>query len=247
MYVIKSIKGEILRKMLHLLFTLTLIIPLTPYYRQIFMDIGFPYDATIFTYALLTFVSAFINSLQIKVPKVYTTSLKMFKDFRKRIIEYISESIGMKNVSDILRGVDGVFDKHEERFIEFIASVEREYEKKYGYIGITFGIISITLSYILFGLLPTIYGILALAIVDSITAVITLLTMGKLKKIFKHTTISIAIAFIIYTVICFLIDNNIANAVLIALAAIAVELFSPEDNLTLPLIIALLSHILHLQ
>ncbi|MCS7111714.1 MAG: hypothetical protein N3D82_02375 [Ignisphaera sp.] len=246
MYTGRSLRGEVFRKMFHLLLTLAMAIPLTPHYQQIFTGMGFPYDATLFTYALLTFASAFINSLQIKVPSIYTTSLKMLKDFRKRIIEYISESVGVENVSDILRSIDGAFEKHEERFTEFIASIEREYERKHGYIGITFGTISVTLAYTLFGPFPTLHGILALAVVDSITAIVTLLTKERCRKIFKHTTVSILTAFVTYSAVCFLIGRNILTAAAIASAAIIVELLSPEDNLTLPLAIALLTTILHL-
>uniref|UniRef100_A0A7J3JPQ9 Phosphatidate cytidylyltransferase n=1 Tax=Ignisphaera aggregans TaxID=334771 RepID=A0A7J3JPQ9_9CREN len=245
-YIHKSFGREILRKMIHLMFALALAIPLTPFYRQIFLDIGFPYDATVFTYALLTFISAFINSLQIRVPSIYAASLKMLRDFRKKVIEYISENIKVENISDILRDIDGAFDKHEEKFTEFITSVEREYERKYGYIGMTFGIVSITLAYTLFGSLPTLYGILALVVVDPITAIVTLLTVERFKKISKHTIPSIIAAFTAYTITCFLIDNNITTAISISLIAVLIELFSPEDNLTLPLIVAVFSHIFHL-
>lgn len=239
-----NLKREIFRKILHLVLALLMAVPLIPYYNQIFTDIGFSYNATLLTYALITFACAFVNSLQIRAPSIYTVSLKMLKDFRKKVVEYIS-SMGVENVSDILRSIDSAFDRHEERFTEFIASVEREYERRYGYIGITFTSTSITLSYVLFGSLPTLYGILALAVVDSTTAIATLLTEKKCRKILKHTIISILIAFAIYTTICFLVNNNIAVSLAIASTAIITELLSPEDNLTIPIITALLASLLH--
>ena len=244
MYMLKSYKGEILRKVVHLSLVSLLAIPLTPHYRQLFQGIELPYDATLLTYTLLTFISAFINSLQIRVPSIYAASLKIVREFRKRIIDYINENIKIENLAEFLRDIDNAFNKHEERFTEFIAGIEREYEKRYGYISITFGIVSITLAYILFGALSTLYGILALAIIDPITAITTLLTRNS-KKIFKHTLPSITTAFIVYTLVCLLINNNIVNAISIALVAVTVELFSPEDNLTLPLFTALASYLLH--
>jgi dolichol kinase len=132
--------------------------------------------------------------------------------------------------------------KYEEKLLEFISIVERDYEVRYGYICITFGLLSITMSYVFFKNFA-IYGILALAIVDTVSSITTYFT-PKRRKIYKHSDLSIATTFTIFTLALYLITLDLPKSIAISTISVLTELISPEDNLTLPIVASLTAFIL---
>ncbi len=229
-----SIKFEVARKILHIALTLLLLIPLSSYYRELFSGVGNLIDPTLLTYSTLLFASALINSIQIRMPYIRLHILNMFRDYRKKVIDYVTESLVNTPLNEFLKELNKIFSRYEESLDSFIESVERDYEKRYGYVSVTFALLSIFLSYVTCGY-DAYVGILALAFVDSITSIVTLLD-GKSRKVFKHTVKAYLIAFSIFASILFFLVKNIIIALIVSATSILVEMFSPEDNLTLPLI-----------
>ena len=238
------LRSQIVRKIVHILFSLMLLIPVMPYYRQLLRNLMIGVDPTLVAYIVLTFGAAFMNSIQIRIPNIRDIFFKFFRDLRKRSLlrlEAVTKSLGMQGLPRGLEELDRVFSKAEENLNTLIAELERDYEKKYGYICITFALLSVLLSYILFQDY-VVYGILALAIVDSISAIVTSFT-SSMPRIFKHTIVSIPITFSVFSTVLILLTSDILKSIIIALGSVVIEVLSPEDNLTLPLFSSTIAYI----
>ncbi|MEM0027180.1 MAG: hypothetical protein QXT53_06480 [Ignisphaera sp.] len=232
-----SIQSEVVRKILHTIFTLLLLLPLSTPYKSLVSNMFCGVDPTLLTYSILLFVSAFINTIQIKMPYIRMILLNMFRDYRKKILEYISSSQANTPLSELAKELDGIFSRYEDHLISFIDKIERDYEKRYGYVSITFALLSIFLSYVLWGV-DVYIGILALAITDSITSIVTILDRRG-RKLFKHSIKSYAIAFLVFASILVLLTRNAFISILISAISVVIEMLSPEDNLTIPLVTTL--------
>ncbi|MEM0490043.1 MAG: hypothetical protein QXH73_02360 [Ignisphaera sp.] len=234
--------SNVLRKTIHLTLSLILIIPFSQPYRD-FMNtlLSYSLDPTLLTMVILLFAAAFINSLQIRVPNLRNRFIHILGDLRKKLLSSL-ETI-MKGNNDILENIDKMFSRYEEKLIEFISSVERSYELRYGYICVTFALLSITISYVLFSHVA-VYGILALSIVDTLSSIISMFTHTR-RKFLKHTNISILSTFSIFTLLLYTLNRNIVSSITLSFVAVVVELLSPEDNLTLPIAVSLVAHVMN--
>lgn len=243
---LKIFTSILLRKLFHLLLSLILIIPFTYLFKEFVYSIwsACP-DPTLLTLSILLFGASIVNSVQIRLPNIKEKFLKISMDFRKKVIESFEINAMGKAYAELIEGFLTTIIKYEERFLEFISMIERDYEVKYGYICITFGLLSITMSYVLFKNWA-VYGIIALAVVDSLSSIITYFTYGR-KKIIKHSDISIATTLAVFTLILYLLTQDIFKSIIISLAAVLVELISPEDNLTLPIITSLIAFLLQVN
>jgi len=232
------------RKVLHVALCLALLIPLTPWFVEGGARLGLdPRQVPLLTYAVLALGAALFNSLQIRVPHYRERFLAISREMRRRILGYLkqiaphSESFA-KQVEEVGR----VLDRVEDSLTKFVSEVEREYERKFGYIAITFALLSIALSYALFGSYVA-YGIVALAVVDSLSAVLTKLLPKP--KVFKHSAWSIAITFSVFASVLFVGGVPLRTSILVALAAIVAENLGIEDNLTLPIVTTAVAFVLH--
>jgi len=239
-----TIRIRIMRKIIHLIFSLLLLIPLTPIYREMTLKADPAIDPTLFAYTVIALISAIINSVQIKYPLLKEYFLHSARESRKKALEGINRVVEAKNISLFIEEIDKVLMKYEEKFLEFLNSIERDYEKRYGYICITYALISTALGYALFRN-SIIYGILSLAFIDSFTTIFTELTRNRSRMIFKHTLLSILISFTLFTLIL-LVFTDIKEALILSLSAIIIELISPEDNLTLPFFVAYIAYLIGL-
>ncbi len=231
----KRIKPELLRKLLHLLLSTLLLLPLTPYYKSLF-TIGNhqAFDPTLVTYAALTFVIAVINSVQIRVQNLETVIASIVSEHRKRLLDYASQSFEATPLSDFLKNMDKIMSKLEKQLLSLIDNVKRDYERRYGYISITFTLLSISLSYAIWRE-DTYVGILALALVDGVAGIITIIDTRS-RKVFKHTITAYITSFLAFTFVLYIITRNMLLSLVTCLIALIIESISPEDNLTLPFI-----------
>jgi len=239
----RILTSTILRKIVHVIFSLILLTPFTQVYRRIALLI-WPTnpDPTLLSLTVLLFGAAILNSLQIRLPDLREKFLRASADARRKIRESLEVNARGKPYTELFEGILTSIAKYEEKFLEFISTVERDYELRYGYICITFGVLSVTMSYVLFGF-STIYGILALAVVDSVSSIATMYTKGR-RKIVKHSDVSVVTTFTFFTFLSYLVSQDILKAVVISAVAVAVELVSPEDNLTLPISTSLTAYVL---
>jgi dolichol kinase len=239
-----SAKSEILRKAMHMVLTLLLLIPLTPFYRTIFSYFQqFSIDPTLLTYSILLFIFSLINSIQIKLPHIEETIASISREHRKRFVDYISENFANTSLSEFVKGIEKIISKYENQLLAFMNIIERDYEKKYGYVSVTFALISVFLSYTLWKDF-TYVGILALSIVDGLTSLISTIDKRS-KKIFKHTLFAYAVAIMAFSILTYLITHKPLLSIVISIVTVIIEMISPEDNLTLPLLTTTLFSILN--
>lgn len=231
------------RKTVHLVFSLLLITPFTSAYRDAFLKLwpNVP-DPTLISLSVLLFLAATLNSIQIRSPSLRERFLKVSADLRKRLMESLELiSKGGPHI-EVFESILKSLAKYEERFTDFVSSIERDYELRYGYISITFALLSVTMSYVLFGY-TAIYGILALAIVDTVSSITTLHTISRRGRL-KHSDISIATTFAIFALSVYIISKSLYTSIIVSAIAIATELLSPEDNLTLPIVTSFTAYLL---
>lgn len=236
--------SNLLRKFIHLILSLTLLVPFTQSYRNFVADLLiYPLDPTLLTITILLFVASFINSLQIRIPNLRDRFMRISGDLRKKLLSGLELVVGGSPYAEIVENIDKVFSRYEEKLLELVSSIERDYELRYGYICITFALISIAISYMFFGS-TTVYGILALGIVDTVSSIISMSTQ-KRRKILKHTDVSIVTTFTVFTSILYILNQSILYSVVLGLIAVIVELLSPEDNLMLPIAVTLVAYIMN--
>ncbi len=229
MIVREEVKGELLRKVAHVLFCFTLLIPY----------IGIISIPPLIYYTILAILAALINGIIVKKPLLSKELVNFFENRRKKTIETILYTTPQpfKHVIE-----ESLF-RLEQLVQEQIKRMEREYEKKGGYIGIVHGIIGVLTSAILFNDY-TIYGIIALTVIDPIAATIGIL-YGRIRLPLAQGSLEGTLAAIIgLTFILTILDVNPEVAILISFFASLTELFSIEDNLTIPLVASLSAYLL---
>ena len=238
----QDLQALIIRKAIHFSFSLLLILPLTPSFIEASSKVGITNPALLI-YSLLTFFAALVNSIQIRKPSLREEMIRFLRDLRKRSLaklESLAKSLGTQTLLKIgFEELDKLFSRAEENLNTIVSRLERDYEKRYGYVCITFALISILLAYILFNKY-VIYGILALAIVDSISAILTALI--PTPKIYKHSIPSVVVSFICFYIPTTMLSGNPIISLAISAIVILIEIISPEDNLTLPFLTALASY-----
>jgi len=240
----QDLQALIIRKVIHFSFSLLLILPLTPSFIEASYKAGITNPALLI-YSLLTFFVALVNSIQIRKPNLREEMIRFLRDLRKRSLaklESLTKSIGTQTLLRIgFEELDKLFSRAEENLNIIVSRLERDYEKQYGYVCATFALISILLAYILFDK-HVIYGILALAIVDSISAILTVLI--PTPKIYKHSIPSVVVSFTCFYVPITILSGSPIKSLVVSTIVILIEIISPEDNLTLPFLTALASYYL---
>ncbi|MEM3832652.1 MAG: hypothetical protein QW128_03510 [Thermoprotei archaeon] len=114
-----------------------------------------------------------------------------------------------------------------------ISDIEREYEKRAGWIGLLAGAIGISVSYILFNDLFVI-GILALTVLDGVAAIAGI-TFGKVRIPYSHGTVEGTLSGALSYLLVLLFLTKPVNALIITLTATIAELYGIEDNITVPI------------
>ncbi|MEM1545501.1 MAG: hypothetical protein QXY40_11095 [Candidatus Methanomethylicia archaeon] len=231
-----------LRKLIHVLLSVILI---SPYI------LGEKFQAMVYInasmlYSILSITVLTLNVLQLKKPLLRTDIKKAMRTGRKALFDEILRIIPLgKPILQILDDVDDVIRRIEDLIDVQLSRIERRYEKIGGYIGLTYGVLGTTISYFLFGD-HVFYGILALMTVDSMSTVIGK-KYGKHLIPFMNRSIEGSIAgFIVYYIILIVLGVDLLASFITSLIATLTEVCSIEDNLFIPLIVALTAQILGL-
>jgi len=235
------VRSELVRKLVHVALAFILLLPLSPWYEQAAASVGFRNDAALSTYATLLVAALFVSTLRVRRPELRDSVLRISKEARRLVLHHV-KSLGP--LHEVLEGVEQALDRAEQGFFALVDAVERDYEKRYGYVAAICAVASVLASYALFGPAATARGILALAIVDPLASVLTLLLGGR--KILKHNPASVTASALALSAALLVAGEKPPCALLLGAAASLIELASPEDNLTLPLGTAALAYLLEL-
>lgn len=212
-----------LRKLLHVALSSLLLVPYI---------VHVSYISYVHYYIALAVTAAGVNSLLIKKPLLSGEIRKAFESRRRKAFEAILRSSPpyLKELLDL----ESKIRKLEAIIQEQLSMMEREYEKKGGYIGIEYGVIGVLFSQIFFGE-RTFYGVLALMIVDPIAAVVGY-RFGRHRVPPTGSSLEgMVAASAAYMAFLLALGLDPARAFGASIITCAVELLSVEDNLTLPI------------
>ncbi len=236
-----ELNSVVKRKLLHIVFSLALLIPLTPVYSHTVARIAgcTPHEVIATTYVAIALGAMFFNSLQIRLPSFRENALSIVRDVRKKVVAQLRQASRrgklVEALAQYLEELDKIFDRAEDRMLNLIREVERDYEKRFGYVAVTFAVASTAFSYILFGTY-VMWGILALAIVDGVSAIVT--SIVPKPRIAKHSIPSMLATYATFLTLATAVSHDLSKSAVLSLVALVTEMLSPEDNLTLPLIVS---------
>jgi len=235
MLIDSTLRITILRKIVHILLCSLLLIP--------FINIVSFIDPLQY-YSILLVVSSILNSFIIKKPLLSKELRNSFEKKRRQIFETIlnPSPLALKGILSIEKRIANL----EKIIQEEISRMEREYEKKGGYIGIVYGIIGVLISYIFFKEY-TFYGIIALMIIDPIAAIFGKKYGRYRVPITDKSVEGSFVSTLFFTIVLFLLDIDLEKAFVISFITAITELISIEDNLTIPMISSFLIFSLNSQ
>jgi dolichol kinase len=202
--------GETIRKLIHVVFSLLLAIPLL---LKDYIEPGAVYGAALA-------IGGIIYSTQVKgLPEWLKASMQIPQ---VRHLEVVIES-----------------------FEKLIRMVERDYERRSGWLGMMSGLVGGASSYFIFG--PSmIYGVLALVFVDGISAIFGM-NFGRRIIPFSNKTIEGTLSgFLSFYIISILMTGRLLESLILAALSSVAELYGIEDNIAVPIVASATSYFLSL-
>lgn len=201
-------RPEILRKLIHMLFSLIMYLPL---YIAHIINVN-----PIQFYALIIALSTWVYALKVKGPP---PGINLDEIMRKLL----------RDTGEQFKIIEKAISSVEQ----IINDIEREYEKRAGWIGLLAGAVGISVSYIIFNNF-FIVGVLALAVLDGVAAIVGI-TFGKKRIPYSHGTIEGTSAGAIAYFLVLLFIMKPGNAFIVTLITTIAELYGIEDNITVPI------------
>lgn len=200
--------GETVRKIIHMIFSLLLSVPLM---LSGFIDPGI-------IYGVILAIGGTVYSVQVKgIPSWLRAGMQLPQ---------------MRQIESVI-----------ESFEKLINMVERDYERRSGWLGLISGLIGGTSSYFIFGR-HVIYGLLGLALVDGISTIVGM-NMGIKKIPFSDKTIEGTVSgFLSFLVVLSLLTSDLTGSLMVAIFSSLTELYGIEDNITVPIVASASSYLI---
>ncbi len=134
------------------------------------------------------------------------------------------------------KGVEMVLDS----FNRLVSLVERDYERRAGWLGALSGLIGVSSSYFLFGSLAS-YGIFALILTDGLSSIVGI-SVGRMKIPMADGTVEgTAAGLISYLALLVGLTGDPYLAALVAISSSVAELYGGEDNIAVPIVSTLVA------
>jgi len=134
------------------------------------------------------------------------------------------------------KGVEIVLDS----FNRLVSLVERDYERRAGWLGALSGLIGVSSSYFLFGSLAS-YGIFALILTDGLSSIVGI-SVGRIRIPMADGTLEGTTAgFISYLALLVSLTGDPYVAALVAISSSVAELYGGEDNIAVPIVSTLVA------
>ncbi len=202
--------GETIRKLIHMIFSLLLAIPL---FLKDYVEPGVIYG-----------VALALGGI------IYSTQVK-------GLPEWLKASMQIPQVRHL--------EVMVESFERLIRMVERDYERRSGWLGMMSGLVGGASSYFVFGPFM-IYGVLALIFVDGISAIFGM-NFGRRGIPFSNKTVEGTISgFSSFYIILILITGRLIESLILAAISSISELYGIEDNISVPIVTSAASYLLSL-
>ncbi len=230
-------KGVLLRKIVHIILSIPLLLPIiVPEAGKILPPGAY--------YAIATIVTCLGYAAYVKREILN----QIFNTYAESIRQILSKSLisiqSFQTNTAIINHVRQAFLKIENHLKELVELAERDYERRYSFVGILMGCVGVLCSYVLFNKY-VMYGILTLIVYDSISGLVGS-HVGRLKIPGSIVTIegAAAGAIALFIVLVTIFKISLIAAAIIALSAIIAEAYGIEDNFTLPVITSMTAFIL---
>ncbi|RLE81746.1 MAG: hypothetical protein DRJ52_03510 [Thermoprotei archaeon] len=194
-------------------------------------------------YSTLLLVASVVNAIQIRRPPLVKVMFDHMKESREKIFNKILYEISSKKETRIY--LLNLLKELEQTVVSQINTAIRDYERKVGYLGITFGAAGALLASIFFKNY-VFYGVLALIVVDCTSALFGTI-FGKNRLPYTNATLEGSIAgFLSFLIVLVSLRISLIYSLILSLIASIVEAYGVEDNLTVPIIVALFAKIFSL-
>ncbi|MEM2057134.1 MAG: hypothetical protein QXO76_02595 [Thermoproteota archaeon] len=227
--------SELVRKSLHFFLSLILLLPFLLNRFEIVLD------AKVF-YSVLSIVALTLNAIQIKRPLLRNEVKSFMREKREKFFTDIRNYLPLRGrvtaqvidrVEERIRGIEDLIDYQ-------LSTVERDYEKRGGYIGLTYGILGVTISYFLFEGYAF-YGVVSLATTDAVATLVGGLAGVHRLPLSSKTFVGSVSGFVSFFTALLLIGVSPLGSFILSITAAIVEAYTIEDNLLLPIAVSLLS------
>ncbi|MEM0369577.1 MAG: SEC59/DGK1/VTE5 family protein [Pyrobaculum sp.] len=211
-----TLRSLIARKIFHIAFVLLLAVP---FFTNISIHIYI---------AILTFFSGFIYSIQVRNPSMWK---EIRQNFFKTIEDVFTRLEALLPVERL--ELRAQYQKVLKQLEELIDTVERDYERRHGYLGVLMGAVGFTVALIIFGPAHLPASIVSMAVYDAVSAIAGA-TIGGRKILGKATVSGTAAGSVLNIATLTLVGYTIEGAILITLFVVIADVLTPEDNLTIP-------------
>ncbi len=173
------------------------------------------------SYGILLLVAGWIYSVQVRGPPEWLNTFPLKQQ---------------------IKGVDYILDQ----FNRYVSMVERDYEKRAGWLGVLAGIIGAVSSYLIFPE-TSFYGITSLALVDGFSSLVGK-PLGRTRLPLTDGTLEGTLAGLLaYLTFLLLIGTPFISSLTISLAGVVAELYGGEDNVSIPVFTSAVAGLLHLS
>lgn len=177
--------------------------------------------------AALTFVGGFVYSIQVRQPSAW-------EEFRENFFRSLEEVFD--RLEDLLPLDKPLLKTQYQNAVrqleELILAAERDYEKRYGYLGVLMGAVGFLVAVAVFGKTHLLASVVSMAVYDAASAVVGTLHPGrKMGKLSLWGTVAGAFFNLLALMA---VGYSAVAALLITAFVVIADALSPEDNLTIP-------------
>ena len=233
---LEQLRAMALRKLIHVVLSVFLVIPFI-------VNLGIYGISTTLYFTLITLGVSVIYVIQVKRPIITIMLLDALTSARRSILQQITKSPISSAIP--LDTLDDSLMKLEKTVKELLDNVERDYERRGGYLGILMGAIGVLISQLLTGNY-VIYGIVSVIVYDTMSALGGTL-LGRVKLPFSNATMEGAlVGMASLAIVLFILTNQLVGSLAITVVAALAEAYGMEDNLAIPVTTSLVALVLKL-
>ncbi len=227
------------RKLFHMLFAFFLLVPFL-----VELKVGDYMISRIQYFSILLGFAVVVNVTVVRMPEIRDEIIRQSRLFRKQFTEMMAASKSARGMAELIEEFDRHLTKFENMLVREISLIERDYEKRGGYVGMVAGAASVLIvaSFLPEFLLPSILTLFTIDVVSAIVGAV----FGRVFLPRSTSTLEGCIFGALSFLPVALDYMDLWSAVLVSLTLAFVEAYSIEDNFFLPISCALLMYAISL-
>ncbi len=231
----KSRRGLVIRKIIHAVFSSLLLLPIIVhhYLQMVRPDV---------CYVIVTFIACMIYVVYFKRSIIFEAFRSQIEVLAKTFSKILPQ-LANQPIQNMINQLQLSFQKFETKMRELLDIAQRDYERRYSFVGILMGSIGVLCSYVLFHTYA-IYGILGLAVYDTVSALAGA-TYGRHRLPFSIVTLEgCATGITAYYIVLLLTGLRPLTGLIVSIVAALAEAYGVEDNLSIPIFTSLAAYLL---